>query len=357
MTSPENQNEGLDRDIGIRLTMFTLLILALIGLLIVYTGLLAVSAERRFFQDMTFGSNTAVARMVAREFTQVFANAAGLVEDVAGFPAVRVHDEPNARYLFDLMLRRHQILRTLYRLGPDGKLRLARHGAGARSTDFTRLTGPEFERMAAGANFFLSREPYFVYPGNKADSPLAVTFAVRIEEPPSRPGEAARFAGVLAAELDLEFIQDILAAAQVGRPGQFLVVSMADDRKPRIIFSSRNMQSGDADDFLSNFPVERAYGEERSGFEYDGREPKMASYARVHKVALEPGHRFFGRNPFPVAVTPTRIPDWLIVVQQQSREGYLIAERMKWNIGVLVIVGLGGLLLIGKLWFDSLMSS
>lgn len=351
----ENTNQdGLDREEGVRLTLMTLLVLALIGLLIVYTGLLAVGAERRFFREVTFDSNTAVARMVAREFTQVFANAAGLVEDVAGFPAVRVFDAANSSYLFDLMLRRHQTLRTLYRLDASNKLVLARHGAAVRSTEFHQLSKSEFDRLAAGANFSLSREPYFVNPDRKAESTLAITFAVRIDEPPAKAGDPPRFSGVLAAEIDLEFIPDILAAAQVGRTGQFLVVSMGDDRKPRIIFSSRNMQTNDASDFLSNFPVEKAYGEERAGFEYEGTEPKMASYARVHKVALEPGHRFFGRNPFPVAITPARIPDWLIVVQQQAKEGYLIADRMKWNIGVLVIVGLGGLLLIGKLWFDSL---
>ena len=360
-------SEGLDRDEGVRLTLFTLLVLALIGLLIVYTGLLAVGAERRFFRDVTFESNTAVARMVAREFTQVFANTAGQVEDVSGFPSVKVWDPANAQYLFDLVLRRHQTLRTLYRLGTDGKLLLARHGAAVHVTpdqgtpgqpaEFRPLTDAEFGRLKSGGNFYLSHEPYFVYPDRKADSPLAITFAVRLEEPPLKAGDTPRFAGVLGAEIDLEFIPDILAAAQVGRTGQFMVVSMGDDRKPRIVFSSRNMESNDAGDFLTNFPVERAYGEEMAGFEYEGTEPKMASYARVHKVALEPGHRFFGHNPYPVAVTPARIPDWLIVVQQHAKEGYLIADRMKWNIAVLVVVGLGGLLLIGKLWFDSLTSA
>lgn len=350
-------SEGLDRDEGVRLTLFTLLILALIGLLIVYTGLLAVNAERRFFREVTFDSNTAVARMVAREFTQVFANAAGQVEDVAGFPAVKVYDEKNAQYLFDLILRRHQTLRTLYRIDTTGKVVLVRHGVAVRSSKYRELTRQEFDRLAGGANYFLSREPYFVMPDRKAESPLAITFAVRLEEPPLKPGDPPRFAGVLGAEIDLEFIPDILAAAQVGRTGQFMVVSMGDDKKSRIVFSSRNMQQSEADDFLANFPVERAYGEDRAGFEYSEKEPKMASYARVHKVALEPGHRFFGKNPYPIAIAPARIPDWLIVVQQSAREGYLIADRMKWNIGVLVLVGLGGLLLIGKLWFDSLTSA
>ena len=41
------------------------------------------------------------------------------------------------------------------------------------------------------------------------------------------------------------------------------------------------------------------------------------------------------------------------MVQQYSEEGYMVAERMKVNVLVLVIVGLSGLLLIAKLWFDS----
>lgn len=351
MLDARGNDEGLDPQAGLRLTALTLLILALIGVMIVYTGLQAVSTERRFFRDLTFDANSAVARMIAREFTQVFSNAAGLVDDLAGFPALRANDEASTKYLFDLMLRRHPILRTIYRKGPDGKTQVVRHSIGAKNMkDWRDLTAAEFGKLAGGANYFLSKEPYFVKPEEKASSSLALTYAVRVDDPQQK------FGGVVGAELDLEFIPDIVAAVQVGRTGQVMVVSTGDDARPRIIFSSRNIQGDDTKDFLDNFPVERAFQEERTGFEYQGSIPKMASYARVHTVALQPGHRFFGKNPFPVAITPGRIPDWLVVVQQHAAEGYMVADRMKYNIAVLMVVGLVGLLIIGKLWFDSLTS-
>jgi hypothetical protein len=346
----ERGSEGLDPQAGMRLTLLTLLILALIGVMIVYTGLQAVSTERRFFRDLTFDANHAVAKMLAREFTQVFSNATGLVDDLAQFPAVRDLDKDSTDALFVLLQKRHAILRTLYRKGPDGKVLITRHGTQARNErEWRDLTDAEFGRLAGGSNYLLSREPYFVRPNEKASSPLALTYAVSVEDRKTK-----KFNGVIGAELNLEFIPDIVAAVQVGRTGQIIVVARGDDSKPRIIFTSRNMQEPDARDFMANFPVERAFEEERTGFEYAATYPKMASYARIHSVAVRPGNALFGQSPFSVPIQPGRIPDWLIVVQQHAQEGYMVADRMKYNVAVLMVVGLVGLLIIGKLWFDSL---
>jgi hypothetical protein len=337
----------VERETDIHLTVLTLLILALIGTLMVYTGIQAVSTERSFFRDLTFSSNLAVAKMVAREVTQVFTNGVGLVEDLARFPSFRDKNVQAAQDLFDLELGRHGILRTLYLKDPSGATLMQRYRSGK---EFKPLPDDQFKRLLKpGGNYFMS-EPYFLPNPRAGTTPLALTYAVAIEG--RKIGEIT---GVVGAELDLECLPDILAAVQVGHTGQLLIVGQGKSEKPEVIFSSRNMKEPDVNDFLTNFPFGRALTEERAGFEYEGQIPKMASYATLHGVAIEPGDRYFGgRSPFPVPVTPSRLPNWMVVVQQHAAEGYIVAERMKYNIIVLVMVGLFGVLVIAKLWMDSL---
>jgi hypothetical protein len=341
----------LDRDIGIRLTLLTFLILTLIGVLIVYTGLQAVTTERRFFRDLTFEANLAVSRMVARELIQVFTNVTGLVEDLAHFPAVIARDPANSAYLFELIIRRHPIVRTLYLVDPGGQTVVTRHGIGTRSPkDYRPLSAAERATMSRpGGNYYVSPRPYFLPSRAQGDSPLAMTYAVRLED------RSHEFTGILAAELEMDWIAEVLEVVQVGHTGQLVVVCRAADGRPSAIYSTRNMTRSDLEDFHATFPVERAYGQELVGVEYEGVRPKMASFATRHGGAVDRPDVLVGQiRPFPVAVTPERIPDWLVVVQQYTEEGLMVAERMKWNVIVLVIVGLTGLLIIAKLWIDSL---
>jgi len=52
-------------------------------------------------------------------------------------------------------------------------------------------------------------------------------------------------------------------------------------------------------------------------------------------------------------VNTRAVPDWLVVVQQDFDEGVALANRMKYNIVLLVAIGIVGLLVIAKLWWDS----
>ncbi|MBI4863169.1 MAG: cache domain-containing protein [Candidatus Riflebacteria bacterium] len=297
----------MEPETEIRLTVLTGLILALIGILIIYTGVQAISVERTFFRNLTFEANKAVAQLVARELVQVFANATGWVESMANFPAVLTRDVDMTRKLFDVMLSSHPTLTTLYLLDPSGKIVLQRFGASARGDHKTfPIPEKEIKRLTStGGNYWLS-DTYF-------------------------QGENRR-----------------------SSPGQILVLSRLADGKPQVIFSSPGVNEEDVRDLLGNFPTEIAYREDRAGHEYEGKRSKMASFARLHSVSVErsrPGLPV--ASAFPVAVSPSRNPDWLIVVQQTSQEGYMVADRMKYNVLVLVLVGLAGVAIIAKLWVDS----
>jgi len=122
---------------------------------------------------------------------------------------------------------------------------------------------------------------------------------------------------------------------------------------PEVIFSSPLVNRFDIEDFRKFFPVEKAFHDDEKGFDYEGLTPKIASYACLRNVVLE-RYGPLSASAFPVPASPERTPDWLVVVQQSAQEGYVVADRLKYNVIVLVLVGLAGLGIISKLWMDSL---
>jgi hypothetical protein len=261
------------------------------------------------------------------------------------------------------MLSSHPSIRVLYLLDPDGKTVVR----AVRSEDDYRPLGPDqIAYFTKGRSNHLLTQPYFVDPTNRQGSSLAITYAVRVED------QKRAFGGILATEVSLQFIQDILGAVQVGQTGQILVIarpkasraevldSQAATRRetmPEVIYTSSGVTAQDITDFQRNFPIDLAYGDvnsQHTGFEYEATMPKMASYARLQLVGVGKAGGPVVTTALPVSISPSRCPDWLIVVQQAAEEGYMVADRLKYNVIMLVIVGLGGLGIIAKLWTDSI---
>jgi hypothetical protein len=157
--------------------------------------------------------------------------------------------------------------------------------------------------------------------------------------------------GLLAAEIDLGFIQRVIDSAELGRNGDVLVV----DTKGAIIFSTPGFHElSDVEEFNRRFPTNQAYQNKKGGVEYFGPNPKLAAYTRIVEMTRKPLMAAPFQFPFTTSITPREIPDWLIVVLQDSSDGYLVANRLKWNIIILLVIGAVGVFIIGKLWVDSL---
>ncbi|MBI3891726.1 MAG: hypothetical protein HY303_09380 [Candidatus Wallbacteria bacterium] len=171
----------------------------------------------------------------------------------------------------------------------------------------------------------------------------AITFACAIIE---KPGD--NFRGVVGAELNLDFIQNILVSVRVGRTGEILLANQAGS----VIFSSPGFKG--LDDF-KEFNIQKAFQQTRGNVEYGVKTPRLAAYQRIQALAintiLDVGSQ---PAPFWESLAPSMIPDWLVVVQQHAEEAYMVAERMKYNLIILVIVGVIGLVVIARLWLESL---
>lgn len=318
-----------------RLTVLTVAILAVIAILLGFTGYQAIQGERIFFRDIALHSNQQIATLVARQFAQVFTNSTGLLQDMAGFPGVRRDAEKTVPQLFGVLLKRHEIYRALYLLDAQAKpARRVQYNVRART--HREIDQALFDRLARG-EVASALSPFY-----KIEEVPAITFACAI-----RDGETDEFLGVLAAELDLNFIQDIIGAIKVGRTGEVLFV----DRKGSIVFSSPGFKGLEE---FSHFDVRSAFNARSGTAEYGKASPRLAAYRQVRSAAL----RTLGPSVMPPMfhnpITPGSVPDWLVVVQQSTEEAYLVANRMKYNIIILVVVGMIGLLVIARLWLDSL---
>jgi len=339
----------VERDDQFRLTLLTVLILALMGVLIAFTGYQSVVSEQHFFRRMAFDANRELARMVAREFVHVFTSQTSVIDDLASLPPVFDKDLETTRFIFKMMIDRHYRFRSIYLMDIEGNAILTSLSAAAPSESDIQMLQPE-----AARNFLNSRRNYFFTdPYSPGPHGLAITYAAKVLDREGTP------VGLVAGELDFSFLGKILGTIQLGRTGQLLVT----DRLGSVLFTSRAFDDADRRDF-KNFDVDKAYAKaEGKGFmEYDGIpnaqtgqvEQRLSSFARIHAIASEPDPLDLGRAMFPIPIKATKLPDWMIVAQQHANEALEIADRMKYNVIALVIAGIFGAMVILKLWFDSL---
>ena len=330
-----------------RLTVLTFAILFLVVIMLVLIGEQAISTEKVFFRKVALRTNQKIADLISQQFAQVFSNTTGLLEDMSHFPSVVGQKHELCNYLFDLILKRHSIFRAIYVLDAED-IAAGRARPGLKQ-------GQRWEWYNTNVNTYRPLPDELIADLRKGWVPSKLTNYYTIEGEPAisyvcaiRERSTDKVIGVLAAELKLAFIQPVIDGAELGKSGDVLVV----DKSGSVIFSTRGFE--DLEDFNNHFPINEAYRKERGGKEYDGKNPKLASYTRIHKMTtkkLIPGIQLL---PFPSDITPREVPDWLIVVLQDAAEGYMVADRLKWNIIMLLMIGAIGVFIIGKLWVDSL---
>ena len=331
----------------IRLTILTCCILSLVAIMLVMIGQQAIATEKIFFRKVALRTNQKLADLISQQFAQVFSNTTGLLEDMSHFPTVVGQKHELCNYLFELILKRHSIFRAIYVLDADdlaaGRSRPEKEEGkpwewyNTNVRTYRPLTKELITELESGWVPSRLTEYYSV------EGQPAITYVCSIRDP--RSDEVI---GLLGAELKLEFIQPVIDGAELGKTGDVLVV----DGKGSIIFSTRGFE--EVEDFNENFPVERAYREKKGGVEYRGNVSKLAAYTRIQRVTTRPFMPTLPTSPFPSNITPREIPDWLIVVLQDAAEGYMVANRLKWNILILLLIGAIGVFIIGKLWMDSL---
>lgn len=316
----------------LRVTVLTVSILALIGILLVFTGYQATEAERTFFREVALNANQEIATLVGRQFAQTFTNCTGLLQDMAKFPAAYGKDLGMVDELFGVLLKRHDIYRALYMVDPDMKVIRARvniNVAKYRPLDEARFALLKKKEVSSVISDFY-----------KSEEDPAITFACSVLD------KQETFHGAVVAELNLNFIQDIMSGVRIGRTGEIVLA----DASGSVIFSSPGF-AGLSE--FKHFDTAKAFSKSRGSREYGAKVKRLASYQRIRPLT----ERVFGtpgNQPFFPPVTPDTIPDWLVVVQQNADEAYLVADRMKYNLIVLVIVGVIGLMVIARLWLDSL---
>ncbi len=330
-----------------RLTVLTFAILFLVVIMLVLIGEQAIDTEKVFFRKVALRTNQKIADLISQQFAQVFSNTTGLLEDMSHFPSVvgKKHDLCN--YLFDLILKRHSIFRAIYVLDAEDI-------AAGRSRPAQR-DGKRWEWYNTNVRTYRPLTDDLIEDLKKGWVPSKLTNYYTIEGQPAityvcaiRDRSTDKVVGMLAAEMKLAFIQPVIDGAELGKSGDVLVV----DQRGSVIFSTRGFE--DLEDFNKYFPVEVAYKNKQGGVEYKGVHPKLASYTRIRKMTTKPMIPGLHVLPFPSDITPREIPDWLIVVLQDAAEGYLVADRLKWNIVMLLMIGAVGVFIIGKLWVDSL---
>ncbi len=316
-----------------RVTVLTFSILLLIGILLIFTGYQAAHSERVFFREVALNANQEIATLVGRQFAQTFTNSTGILEDISRFPAARNLDEKSLKDLVNVLLKRHDLFRSIYILDKDGKEWFQQVNIG--TNEFRPLPSPLFEKLKRREVSKVLSEFY------KSEEAPAITFACPILD------RKDTFLGILGAELNLNFIQDILGSVRIGRTGEILLV----DRSGSVIFSSPGFRG--LEDF-KNFKVKKAFLQPKGRGEYNGAKNRLAAHQIIRSLALKPFDPGSLMQPFFNPLTPGTIPDWMVVVQQHSEEAYMVADRMKYNLIILVIVGVIGLVVIARLWSDSL---
>jgi len=308
----------------------------------------AVKTERVFFRKIALRTNQKIADLISQQFGQVFSSTTALVEDMAQFPTISLYDSKLCDHLFQLILKRHTIFRSFHILKAEdlnNGLNRPYNSPNGTTWEWYNTNVNSFRPLAEKdvrqllSKFETSRlTEYYTAP----DGNPCITFAC-----PIRNVDNDDVSGILVAEIDLRFIQPVIDGAELGHTGDVLVA----DKAGRVVFSTRGFI--DLQDFNDKFPIGEAYQNVKGGVEYFGEKAKLASYTMIRGItgkSLLPSI-----NMFPLLSTISRreVPDWLIVVVQDSAEGYLVADRMKWNISILLIIGAIGVLIIGKLWMDS----
>lgn len=332
-----------------KLTFLTGSILLLVMLMLLMIGEQAVKTERIFFRKVAFRTNQKIADLISQQFGQVFSNATALVEDMAQFPTVSKYDSDLCAHLFQLILKRHTLFRSFHILKIDDI-------KAGRNIPFESPKGRQWRWFNTNVNSFrpLSEKDIMQLTSKYEPSRLtdyyttsdgepAITFACAIRDKASDD-----ITGIIVAELDLQFLQPVIDGAELGRTGDVLVA----DKAGKVIFSTRGF--ADLEDFNNKFPVGDAYKNNKGAVEYFGERSKLAAYTRVRSIVGKAFLPTMTILPFPTTISQREIPDWLIVVVQDSAEGYLVADRMKWNIAILLIIGAVGVLIVGKLWLDSI---
>lgn len=323
----------MNRDV--RVTIITVLIFALLVIMLVFVGHQAVTTERVFFRKVALNANQEIASLVAQQFCQVFTSATGLVEDMARFPSVVRKDPKLCAYLFNLIAKRHSMFRAIHLVDGSGR-KVAEH-LNVNAHTYRPISDKELEILTKGWETTLLTTYYM------RDRIPVVTFMASVRD------SKDRFQGVLAVELGLSFLDRIINNILIGRTGAIMVAN----RQRRVVFSSGGVAAGTVKIFNTLFPVDRAFAKRVGGLEYGlGEDAKLAAYTRLHAVVVNPFSSLL-KLPYVTPVTQRDVPDWLVVVQQDASEGYQVANRMKYNIVILVFVGVVGLLIITRLWFDS----
>lgn len=329
----------MDRGDQIRLSLLTFLILGLIGVLIVYTGYQAAFSEKQFFRRLALDANRELSRMVAREFVHVFTSQTAVIDDLAALPSIEERDLERTRKIFKNMVDKHKRFRAVYLTDEKGQRLHVHYAASTRGdSDLMPIPTATIEAFLKDKRNYLLLEPY-----SPAKGELALTYMTKIDT-------ADGVRGVVAGEIDFSFMNKILNTIRLGRTGQILIA----DRAGKTLFTSDAFDEKDLTDF-KQFSIDKAFQTTggRGSLEYGTSVRRLASFARVHDVALEPEDVRLGAALFAVSVTPTKLPNWLVIAQQHADEAFELSQRMMYNVYGLVVAGLFGALVIGKLWMDS----
>lgn len=338
-----------------QVTALTVLILGLIGCLLVLVGIQSIETERQFFQRLTLQTNGEIADLLSQQFVQGFSAATGLVEDVSRFPSVKRSLLPDAprgstEQLLRIVVDRNPVLKavSVRDRGGEARYKAVAVNAGAHHP----YPAERRQELLSGSKPSLLAPQYLGAAGD-----LRVGFASAIL-PPSERGAPL---GTVEAELSLSFMQKLVDSVQVGSSGRVLVT----DRDRNVIFSSAGFRPDQVDDFRAHFPITRAYNDGGGGIGYGPPEDRLrylSSYRSVKsnswkgidaEVVLS---QVAAIPTFTSTLRPDEVPDWMIVVQQDFEEGIALANRMRANVLLLVGIGFVGLLVIARLWWDSLPS-
>lgn len=339
----------------VQVTALTVLILGLMGCLLVLVGIQSIETERQFFQRLTLQTNGEIADLLSQQFVQGFSAATGLVEDLSRFPSVRrslLPDSPrgSTEQLLHIVVDRNPVLKSIEVVDRAGSARFKTVGVNAGA----RKPYPEERR----AELLSGKKPSLLAPQYLgASGELRVAFASAIL-PPSDRGLPV---GTVQAELSLSFMQKLVDSVQVGTTGRVLVT----DRDRNIIFSSAGLRPDQVDTFRKHFPVTRAYNDQGGGLTY-GPPGEDAHYLAAYRSVKSNSWKAFDAEmvlskvtampTFTSTLRPDEVPDWMIVVQQDFEEGIALANRMRANVLLLVGIGVIGLLVIARLWWDSIAS-
>lgn len=336
-----------------QLTILTLLILSLMGLLLMIVGAQSIETERRFFRNLTLSTNQEIADLLSQQFVQAFSAATGLIEDLSSYPTVRrsvVPGNPDGDLgpLLEIVTRRNPVLRAISVRDQPGALQA--RSVAVNAIDIREFPDDLRQRLLTGEVPALLSEQYLGGGGK-----LCMGFAAAVLAP-----RGSTPTGSVEAELSLDFLQRLVDSVQIGATGKVLVV----DPDRNVIFASTGLGTQQVQDFNSSFPADEALVRGSLGVAYGPPgEPEryLASVRTVRSVSRKgldasmvlPHAATLPLPSFTSTVTPREVPDWMIVVQQDFDEGIALASRMKTNILVLVGIGLIGLMVIAKLWWDS----